>query len=218
MIDQTIIADVRRLVAGWHLQGAKWIEEICIYYSFHIVPYGPRLSIRAGLQAWKLNTSHRKLNVRKISEHPVIARITLENINHHLQRFSPNFRQITLLRFTDLKCQGFLGRAKPCIYPHFVSSCINAIPAEILEVDGIQSMQAVWRPVLTNRQALIAQAGRNAICPQKSCQQMTFSVAIARSVSQHIRGFASHRIKPEIRTVMDFISHKIKTAAHQIVL
>ena len=83
-----------------------------------------------------------EFNVRQIGKYLVIAFIPLQRLDYDRQRFSPEFWQIPFLRFSSGKCQGFCWGAELCVHSRLVSASIEAMPAEILKVDGIQSVQS----------------------------------------------------------------------------
>lgn len=89
-----------------------------------------------------------------------------EGIYDDWQRIGEDFREESFLTEIHAKCQLFCWRIELCVYAGLVAARIDAIPATLGQMNGIQPVQGIWRAVVVNAETLIAETGGNVVCAQ----------------------------------------------------
>jgi hypothetical protein len=89
--------------------------------------------------------------------------VSTQRLHDDWERFGPDFGKVGLARCTDRECQPLERRQVLRVNTIPIAAWIDAVPANIREPHGIQSVQTVGRGAATEAQTLIAQSRRQAI-------------------------------------------------------
>ena len=116
-----------------------------------------------GLQRWVLP-------IRQIVEHRIPCGMSPERIDNCGQRIRQDIRKLAFLRRSWQEGQAFHGRTKLRVHADLVAAGVDAIPAEIRQMNGIQSVQRERRPRIANAESLVTKAGGDAVSTEERCE------------------------------------------------
>ncbi len=109
-----------------------------------------------------------------MSDHTPIVGVVSQRLNDHIEGFSEVAFEVVFITDRD-KREVFMGRIETGIDPLFVAPRIDAVPAVVVQIDGVETVEAVdvWS-VLRAAQALVCQSRRDAVGTEEGGQQMTY--------------------------------------------